>query len=242
MICVVFFTGCAHLWPPLEDDAFARRVLQRLEDNNSGLTQFKALGHIRMESEEGTQSGRVAMASVVPGKLRADWLNMMGQPLASVAGDGETISIWSPTDSKVHRLPQSSNSLAKLIHIPLGIDAFQKIIIGRPPLPSHKAVQLKDSHDDVDVLSLRNRWRTEVAVIRVDRPTGRILDMKVFDGQGRLQYETRWLQWRSQGKYLLPAKISLESHTRQRLSLTVDRFWPDADVSSSVFVLNPPRG
>ena len=118
MICVVFFTGCAHLWPPLEDDAFARRVLQRLEDNNSGLTQFKALGHIRMESEEGTQSGRVAMASVVPGKLRADWLNMMGQPLASVAGDGETISIWSPTDSKVHRLPQSSNSLAKLIHIP----------------------------------------------------------------------------------------------------------------------------
>jgi outer membrane biogenesis lipoprotein LolB len=242
MICVVFFTGCALLGPPLPDDASARRVLERLADNNTGLTHFKVLGHIRMESEEGARSGRVAMAAVVPHKLRADWLNMMGQPLTSLAGDGETIRIWSPSDSKIHRLAQSPGALMKLIQIPLGIEEFQEIIIGRPPLPSHRAVQVKERRDDVEVLSLSNRWRQEVAVIRIDRPSGRILAMQVFDGHGGLQYETRWLQWRRQGKYLLPVKISLESHAKQRLSLTVDRFWPDADVPASAFVLSPPQG
>lgn len=242
MIFVVFFTGCAHLWPPPQDDASARRVLERLVDNNVGLTHFKALGHIRMESKGGTWSGRVAMAAIVPRKLRADWLNIMGQPLTSLAGDGETIHLWSSTDSKVHRLSQSPKALVKLIQIPLGIEDFQQIIIGRPPLPSHKAVQVEECRDDVDVLSLRNRWREEVAIIRVERSTGRILAMQAFDDHGRLQYETHWLQWRRQGKYLLPVKIILESHTKQRLSLTVDRFWPDADVPSSAFVLNPPEG
>jgi hypothetical protein len=242
MICAILFSGCAHLLPPPQDDLTARRVLARLVDNNIGLTRLKALGHIRLESSDGIRSGRVAMAAVVPHKLRADWLNAMGQPLTSLAGDGETIRIWSPADTKVHRLRQAPGALARVIRIPLGIDDFQNIIIGRPPLPSHTAVQFKESRNNVDVLSLKNRWREEVARIQVDRSTGRILAMQAFDGHGRLQYETQWLKWRRQGKYLLPVKVTLESDAKESLSLTVDHFWPDADVPSSAFVLEPPQG
>jgi hypothetical protein len=241
MIWVILFSGCTHLLPPPRDDVVARRVLERLVDNNIGLTHYKALAHIRMESEDGIRAGRVAMAAVVPHKLRADWLNMMGQPVTSLVGDGQTISIWSPADPKVHRLRQSPKALAKLIHIPIGIEDFQNILIGRPPLPADTAVQLKATHNDVDIFTLKNRWHEEIAMIRADRSTGRILAMQAFDGHGRLQYEAQWLQWRRQGKYLLPVKITFESHTKQRLSLTVDRFWPDVDVPSSAFVLNPPE-
>lgn len=240
MICVFLFSGCAHLLPPPRDELPARQVLERLVDNNIGLTHFKALGQIHIESADGNRSGRVAMAAVMPCKLRADWLNMMGQPLTSLAGDGETIRIWSPADAKVHSLRQSPSALAKLIRIPLGIEDFQNIIIGRPPLPSFTAVQLQKGQSDVDTLSLKNRWRQEVALIRVERSTGQILAMQVFDGHGRLLYETQWLHWRRQGKYLLPGKITLESDAQDRLSLTVDRFWPDANVPPSVFELSPP--
>jgi outer membrane biogenesis lipoprotein LolB len=242
MICVLLFSGCAHLFPPPRDEVPARQVLERLVDNNVGLTHFKALGQIRLESASGYRSGRIAVAAVTPRKLRADWLNMMGQPLTSLAGDGETIRIWSPADAKIHSLRQSPKALAKLIQIPLGIEDFQNIILGRPPLPSYTAVQFEETHDDVEILSLKNRWRQAVAFIRVGRSTGRILAMQVFDGRGRMLYVTRWLQWRRQGRYLLPTKITLESDARDRLSLTVDRFWPDADVPSSVFVLKPPQG
>jgi outer membrane biogenesis lipoprotein LolB len=241
-IFMLLVSGCAHILPPPQDDLPARQVLERLVDNNTGLTHFKALGHIRMDSADVKQSGRVAVAAIIPHKLRADWLNMMGQPQISLAGDGETIRIWSATDSKVHRLRQSPQALAKLIRIPLGIDDFQSIIIGRPPLPSHSAVQFKQSHEGVDILSLKNRWRKVVAMMRVDRSTGRILSVQVFDGHGRLQYEAQWLQWRKIGEYVLPTKVSMNSAAQDRLVLTVDRFWPDADVPASVFVLNPPQG
>ena len=242
IICVFLLSGCTYLLPPPRDELPARQVLERLVHNNAGLTRFKALGQIRIASPDGYRSGRVAVAAVMPRKLRADWLNMMGQPLTSLAGDGETIRIWSPADAKIHSLRQSPGALGKLIRIPLGIEDFQNIIIGRPALTSYCAVQFKESRDDVDILSLKNRWREEVAIIRIERPTGRILAMQVFDGHGRLRYETRWLQWRKQGKYLLPGKIIVESDARDRLSLTVDRFWPDSDVSPSVFELKPPQG
>jgi outer membrane biogenesis lipoprotein LolB len=242
IIIMILATGCTHILPPPQDDGPARQVLDRLVGNNAGLTHFKALGHIRMDSGGTKQSGRVAVAAVFPNKLRADWLNITGQPLVSVAGNGETIHIWNASDAKMHRLRQSPKALAKLIRIPLGIDEFQSIIIGRPPLPSHSAVQYKESHDDVDILSLKNRWREEVARITVDRSSGKLLALQVFDGHGRLQYETRWLQWRREGKYLLPIKVSMDSDTQDRFILTVDRFWPDAEVPCSVFELNPPQG
>jgi outer membrane biogenesis lipoprotein LolB len=241
IICVILFSGCTHLLPPPQDDVVARRVLERLVGNNIGLTHYKALAHIRMESDDGVRSGRVAMAAVVPHKLRADWLNMMGQPVTSLAGDGQTISIWSAADHKVHRLDQSPKALAKLIQIPIGIEDFQNIVIGRPSLPTDTAVQFKETRNDADIFTLKNRWHEEIATIRVDRSTGRILAMRTFDGHGRLQYETHWLQWRRQGKYLLPVKMTFESRTKQRLSLSVERFWPDADVPASVFELNPPE-
>jgi hypothetical protein len=242
MYCVFLLSGCAHFMPPPRDELPARQALERIIDNNVGLTHFKALGQIRMASADGYRSGRIAVAAVMPCKLRADWLNMMGQPLTSLAGDGETIRIWSPTDAKVHSLRQSPGALAKLIRIPLGIEDFQNIIIGRPAVPSYTAVQFKESRDDVDLLSLKNRWRKEVAIIRIERSTGRLNAMQVFDGHGHLKYETRWLHWRRWGKYLLPGKITLESDARDRLSLTVDRFWPDADIAPSIFVLKPPQG
>jgi outer membrane biogenesis lipoprotein LolB len=237
---VFLLSGCAHLFPPPQDEFRARRILERLVDNNSGLTQYKALAHIRMESEDGILSGRIAMAAVVPHKMRVEWLNMMGQPLTSVAGDGQTISIWSPTDHRIHHLRQSPRALAKLVKIPLGIEDLQNIVIGRPPVPVNTFVQVKEAGNSMELLALKDRWRQEVATIGVDRSTGRILSMQTFDGHGRLLYKTQWLQWRKWGRFLLPVRIELESDSGQRLRLTMDRFWPDTEVPSSTFELHPP--
>jgi hypothetical protein len=242
MMGVVLFSGCAHFLPPPQDEFRARQILESLTENNTGLTCFKALAHIRMESKDGILSGRIAMAAVMPHKLRVEWLNMIGQPSTSLAGDGKTISIWSPTDHKLHRFRQSPGALAKLIQIPIGIEDFQNIVIGRPPLLADTVAQLKGIQDDVAVLTLINRWHQEVAIIRVDQAADRVLDMSSFDGHGRLQYKTRWLQWRNNGRYSLPTKMILESDSGQRLCLTMDRFWPDATVPSSTFELNPKDG
>jgi outer membrane biogenesis lipoprotein LolB len=241
MTGAVLLAGCAHMMPPPQDDFRARQILENLVHSNIALLRYKALAHIRMESEDGVLSGRVAMAAVFPHQLRVEWLNIMGQPSTSIAGDGQTISIWSSTDHKLHHLRQSPKALAKLIKIPLGIEDFQNIVIGRPPVPADTVVQLKEVDNDTDLLVLKNRKHQEAATIRVDRSTDRIVAMRTFDSHGQLLYEARWLQWRQQCQYLVPSKIVFESGSGQRLDVNIDRFWPDVVVPSSTFELQPPK-
>ncbi len=235
-----FSAGCAHLFPPPQDNPQARQILVRLADNNARLKRFKALAHVRMKLDGQVVSGRIAMAGVVPSKLRIEWLNLMGQPLTSLTGDGEMITVYSRSDNKTHRLRQSPTAMEPLIHIPIGIEDLQKILVGRLPLPTDVAVQLKKSPNDRDILILKNRWQNVVATLKVDRLTSRVQEMRVFSGQGELLYEIQWAQWQNEGEYLVPVKLVFESESGQRVELTVDRFWPDVDVPESIFKLDIP--
>jgi len=232
--------GCAHLFPLPQENPQARQILVRLADNNAGLKRFKALAHVRMQLDGQVVSGRIAMAGVVPSKLRIEWLNLMGQPLTSLTGDGEMITVYTRSDNKTHQLRQSPTAMEPLIHIPIGIEDLQKILVGRLPLPANVAVQLKEASNDRDILILKNRWQNIVATLKVDRPTCRVQEMKTFSGHGDLLYEIQWVQWQNKGEYLVPIKLVFESESGQRVELTVDRFWPDVDVPESVFKLDIP--
>jgi outer membrane biogenesis lipoprotein LolB len=240
ILFVSVHAGCAHLFPPPEDHPQARQILMRLAGNNAGLERFKALAHVRMELDSQVVSGRIALAAEKPDKLRIEWLNMLGQPLASLSGNGETITIISRTDNKVHRLSQSPAALEPLIHIPIGIEDLQNVLAGRIPLSVDVAVQLNEAPNDIDILILKNRWHNMVATLRVDRLTCRVLAMQTFSPQGVLQYEIQWLQWRNEGAYLIPVKMVFESESGKRVELSVDRFWPDVDLPASIFKLDIP--
>lgn len=232
-------SGCAYLYPRPEADPLAQQLFDRLDSRNRDLIRFKALADVRMAAGGRTVFGRVAMAAIFPDKFRIEWLNMIGQPITSLAGDGRTITIFSHLDNKTHKLQQSAKAMEPLIHIPIGVENLQKILLGRVPSPADVAIQmnLDNDADGVDCLVLKNRWHTIVETLKVDRQTSRPQEMKVFDQQGELQYEIQWLQWQTVGKYLLPAQLTLESASGQRVGLNMSRFWPDAQVPDSIFNL-----
>ena len=240
MLLIGFSTGCAHLFAPPAENSHGRQILQGLAGINAGLTRYKALAHIRIESDGQVISGRIAMAGILPGKLRIEWLDMMGQPLTTLAGDGETITIFSRIDNSTHRLRQSPKALEQLIHIPIGIEDLQTIMVGRLPLPVDVAVQIKEAQGETDKLVLKNRWHNVVATLQADRSTARALAMQTFSAQGEPLYEIQWLQWRNEGNYIVPVKMTFESESVQLLTLTTDRFWPDAEVPETVFKLDAP--
>jgi hypothetical protein len=173
--------------------------------------------------------------------MRVELLNMMGTPITSLSGDGDTVSILSHNDRKHYRLRQTRTVLKSLIEIPMGIEDLQNLLAGRVPVPPHASVQSQTDRPDVPeaVLLLKNRWDGVVARLQMDQASHDVKALQVIDPDGQLQYQILWLQWRVVGGFRVPSKLVIESSAGQKLTLTMDRFWPNAKVPSSTFVLEP---
>lgn len=219
----------------------ARIILGRLIDHNKKLTQFKGLANVQMIAEGRSQSGRIAFAAIWPDKMRVELLNMMGAPLTTLAGDGDDIFIISHIDNKQYRIRQSPTALEPVLHLPVGIEDMQSLLSGRVPLPPHAFAQLMETDGPEKVVLLKNRWHGLISKLKVDGKTHQIKNMQVYNAKGQLRYQIQWHQWKATGEYILPSKVTIESFDRQRLILSMDRFWPNIEVSPSTFTIDLAR-
>jgi outer membrane biogenesis lipoprotein LolB len=235
---LVLLTGCVQLFKPPADDAYARMVIGRLLEQNEGLTQFKGLAKVQMKDGGRLRSGRIAFAAVRPDRMRVELLNTMGVPMTSLAGDGDHISILSHIDKKHYRIRQSRTALEPVIHLPIGIEELQSLISGCVPIPPHAFARFVETDGPEEVVVLKNRWHGMVSKLRVDSKSHKIQNMQVFDSEGQLHYQIHWYQWKEHGEFTLPSKVTIESLSHQSLELVVDRFWPNAQVAPSTFVLD----
>ncbi len=240
IIVLLALNGCAWILKPPPDDQYARQMVEKLYAYNSELKQFKSLAKTRVESSERKLAGRVALAAAAPNQMRVEWLNIMGQPLISLAGDGRTISIISHSGKRIYRRRQSPTALEPLIQIPMGIEDLQNLLAGRPPLSNFVSAQLVEKHDAVDVIALKNRWHSTLARLHIDRSQQQVQMMRNYDTDGTLHYQIDWLQWQTIKGYTIPRKVMVSAASGIRLTFTVERFWPDVDLPASTFVLSLP--
>lgn len=243
IICIasfIAFTGCATLWPPPQEDVEARRLINTVQHHNAQLKQYKALANVYIDTNGKTLSGRVAMAAVMPDRMRLEWLSAVGQPLTRLAGDGKHISIAVPGETKIRRIPQTSTSLEPFIQIPIGIEELQSLTTGRPKLPEFAAAQIVNQDDQRVVIALRDRWHRLLAKIDVEPTRGRLIRLETLDRDEEFLYAIRWKKWRRAGQYEIPKRVELTTQSGQRLKLSMARFWPNVDVPPSLFHLTSP--
>lgn len=239
LVCLGGMTGCPAIMKPPVDDAEARQIIGLLMQSNRGLTQFKGLAKIRMENEDRVQTGRVAFAAAHPDKMRVELLNMMGTPVTGMAGDGEHISIMLYGENKRYKLRQSRTALESIIHVPISLADLQSLLSGRVPLPEHESAQIVEVQAQYRVVGLKNRWHVTVAKLKVNRETRQIQSMKVYDGEGEVKYRVQWLQWEEAGEYTIPSQLGITSSANQKLVYKLGRFWPNAQLPPSTFILEP---
>jgi outer membrane biogenesis lipoprotein LolB len=232
-------SGCSHMFQAPKEDAYARMLLDGVLQNNTALKQYKGLAGIRLQMNGRSQSGRIAFAAVQPDKMRVELLNMLGTPLTSLAGDGATVTIVTHDNHKQYHFRQTPTALASVIGVPIGIEDLQNLLAGRVPVPPHVSAQLLPAPagtSDV-MLILKNRWNNVVARLQIDQETHDIKALWALDLNGALKYQIQWLQWKEVGRFRVPSKLVVESPASQRVILTMDRYWPNAKVPRSTFVL-----
>ena len=105
----------------------------------------------------------------------------------------------------------------------------------------HAFAQLNETAGATDQLTLISRWHDVIASIQVDPKDFRVQSMRLFGSGGELRYSVQWLRWRYNDPYDLPVEVAFQSDSGQRLVLTIERFWPNVDVSSSTFSLGMPE-
>ncbi len=240
LAAAVWLNGCAWLIKPPVDEAAARRLVDAAAGINAGLDRYKGLARARVQSRGQTISGRVAVAAAAPDRLRVEWLSALGQPITGLAGNGETITVVSYPEKKIYRLPQTRTALERMVHIPMGIGELTTILAGRPPLPRFAAAQIDPDHTPTYRVLLKNRWRAIVASLELERTSGRIVGMRSNDDTGNMRFTIQWHRWKTQGGYTVPGQVLIRSASQHTLTLTMDRFWPNAEVSPEMFELSLP--
>jgi hypothetical protein len=140
------------------------------------------------------------------------------------------------SEGRFYRWDQTGDALERFIHVPMGIDDLLAILSGRPPLPTHAAVQTATGVVDPCDLLLKDRWKNVVAKMNCDN-NGQIRIFQAFDMEGVLQYEAHWETWQEVAGYRLPRTVRLRSSRGDEVTWTLERFWPDVEVPPSTFVL-----
>lgn len=92
----------------------ARKLIESLEAQNSRVIDRRGIGRFRLENANGALSGRVAWLSAPPEKLRLELLSPFGQPVATIAGDGEEVMVRWAADGKILRGNADGSITAKV--------------------------------------------------------------------------------------------------------------------------------
>jgi outer membrane biogenesis lipoprotein LolB len=237
VISLMWISGCSWLVAPPEDNGPAHAMLQRLMEHNSSLQQFKGVLYAQVETQGRPVSGRVAWAAITPNRLRLEWLNPLGQPLTSVAGDGKTLVIVSHVEKKRYILHQTPTVLEDLIHIPMGVEDLVTLLVGRPLVPDFFSAQ-QMGNSIWDGIRLQNRWRRTLAELHTDSE-GRLVRENMFDSEGILLYHIHWLNWQTIDQYTFPQRFQIIMVSGESIDIRIDRLVPDGNLGPSTFELPP---
>jgi outer membrane biogenesis lipoprotein LolB len=237
-LLMLVLSGCASLMAPPREDPAGRALLENLIYQNPDLSQFKGLLRMRLKTDQQSFSGRAAWVTALPDRLRVQLLNMLGQPLTSLAGDGEQLTLRSYTDQSFYRLRQTRTALEKLVQIPIGIRDLNQLLAGRPPLPEFETVQVSsDMPEEGILILLKSRWRNTLAQLYLD-DSKRLRMMRAFAPDRTLRYQVRWLEWQDISGIQVPRRLELEAPGGKHLEIIIERFWPHAELSPGIFQIS----
>jgi hypothetical protein len=253
-ITAVLFAGCSSLTASLpretqvskDDTAMieARTLLASLSNQNNLLKSFKGIGKIKIRQNGKLKiDERVAWIGSETTKLSIVLL-ISGHPAVKMTSDGEWFYYYEarPDQPLYKKIPATDANLKRIIMIPVKTSDIIQLLAGRVPLREHHSAFLERQDSGAGyVLVLKRRWWGVVEKILLDEARSRVLQVEFYNRSGSLIYLAQFDEMQTVKEYRVPSRLIISNAAGADFQLDVDRYWADVDVSSSMFVLNPPE-
>ena len=255
LIAVLLLSACssirAHLSGKTAEEqdeaniAEAKNLLTALQNQNSSLKNYKGIGKIKVWKNDQIQiDERVAWVGSDPHKISIAVL-VSGFPALKLASDGEWFYYLEVQGNKHYfkKTSASNANLKRLIAIPIHSNDVITLLAGRIPLRDHHSAYITaQSSGSGYVLILKKRWWGVVEKIYLDDDKSHVRQLEVFNRNGSLVYRVDFENTREIQGYQVPFRLKISNDEGSDFQLDIDRYWADIPVSSSVFVLAPPKG
>ncbi|QTA92186.1 DUF4292 [Desulfonema magnum] len=241
LIMLFFISACTPVSPRVSktsvDSAEAQHLLTSLKNKNHTLNSFKGIGKIKIWDKDKFQIARVAWLGAAPGKLRIEALNVSGQPVASIAGDGKWFYYRNHDD--FYKKQASDPSLKKIVSVPVRSSDIFSMLAGRVPIQEHH-LALIVKHESEYVLELQSKWGNIIEKIYFDTSKTIVSKIEMFDAFGSLTYRAAFGRIRTIGDYQIPFTLELSDDDDDAgFQLHISNYWTGVPVPPSKFILTP---
>ena len=237
-----FFSGCVKEVPIYEPaDLPVSLVVAQLEQRQSHLFSFRAVGTIRVQGGKQRWSGRAFLLSEFPDSLRLEVIGLFGNPVLYAVSDGHQFTIWEPGREQAYQGLASSGTLARLIKFPLQDREALLLLAGIvPPWHQVEAKLFRLSKAESFMLQLENKparlrqriWLEgeDLIVTRTERVQDNIE-----------KFEAQFSDFVAIAGSFYPRSVVIEGG-QAHISIRYKQFAVNEDLDSSVFNLALPEG
>lgn len=204
--------GCRTL-PPAPPPAAVTSpevILTRLESRQQQIRAFQAKGRITFLSPQQNYSGTTRLAGQLPASLKADVLDILGRTILSLATDGATVAVLSPSENRIFRGPATPKNLAAFIPPAVSLPQALRLLVGALPLSQGPT-------DHFEYQAASNRYLLEW------RPGGVLLERLWVEAPGWYPVREEWFGGAPEPRFTadlenfgaltpdLPGKITLKT-------------------------------
>ncbi len=250
LLVAVFFSACSFFTgriveepPELLDKAAITEVnnlLLTIRLKNRNLKTFKGIGKITFwkEDKKSITSG-IAWVGSDPDMIRIAILNISGQPLLSLANDGQWFYFLSHTDNSFYKKRSSYSSLKKAIQIPVKPVEIVSLLSGRIPLYEYHTADIIRNKKQGYVIVLKKRSGNVIQKIYLNEDKKDVKKIELFDANEELLYFAVIDSLQKINKYHVPLNLSVSSDNGNGFTIDVHKYWIDVSVNASMFVLAP---
>ena len=247
---VLLISGCGSLVRQPEDSpesaarAQAQVVISILRSQNHKLKNFKGIGKIKVRQNQATRiDERIAWVASETTQLNIVVL-VSGHPAIKMASDGKWFYYYEARPGRpfYKKVPASESNLKRITTIPIKTSDIIHLLAGRVPLREHHFATLdRVVSGQGYVLALKRRWWGVTEKIFLDESKARVHYAEFYDRSGSLVFRAGFDEMQTIDGYQVPASLSITNGDDLDLQFVVNQYWADVEVSSTMFVVNPPE-